>query len=605
MSYNVDDFIADVADMIKKTARKSSVVRDLADDIADDRKLQDLADEIVEDIYEDADKDDCLFDSRNRINDNVIQEAMGAVLGVIANKQLSDREWDELDEKIYDALMDGVEVYKDACDRLQDNNYDNRSSRSKRSDRSGRSGSRNDRGRSRDNDRESRRNTRTSKRDRPARSSRTSTSTERSDPTKAARPYGNGGSARSRRNDGGDNEESANVSRVDIAAALEDTGIVTVAKLIADMDVENVTIKDLTDFIEHRRDFHRYIRNKAAINEYLESLQRPVIGGLGKDSLTGVVLPPDALLVNGEVKHVEHYMEHELDDNARRANMQRYGMRVPVPAAIPRGVEKSVIEIDTKKYDFINAGRFENRRSLDFVDYTDLSVDIARALGNKGDYVVAKMFRELSAVFSKEDVDAVFIAGQDGQPIAPESFFQIHEFLVEAAKRSLTDQAARFVAQLEEAATHTFNQCLHMADALFVIGSFHDDFHDAMAIIETKDRFVKETFTKQLADAYNSMYHFNVISTEVEEDGFLVSIKREITVFYSTNPIMSKARMSNEDYNTLYPNNYPELYRMLESIVEHRGAVGSDVVLVDALRNHYVINMRDVGVSAPIIIREI
>lgn len=597
MAYILDDFIDDVTDAIKKVARQSTVVRDLTDDIADERKLQDLMDTIIEDIFDDADKDDCLMDGRGRVNENVIQEAVGAVLGVIANKQLADREWDELSDKVYDAFMDGVEIYKDAVDRLEDNDYGNKRSRR---DRTVRSGSRRDRGGSRDNDRESRRGSRTSKRDRPKRASRTGVPArnERTDPTKPARPYGN----RTRR-DRDSEEESTTTSRNDIAAALEDSGITTVAKLMSDMDVEGITIRELIDYAEHRADFARYLKNKPAFEDYLHNLNKPIIGGLGKDSFTGVVLQDDAVLVNGEVKHVEHYMEHELNENARRANMQRYGMRKPAPAEMPAGVANAVIEIDKHKYNFTDAGRFECQRSLDFVDYTDLTVDITRKLSPKGDYVIAKMFRELSAVFTREDMNAVFIEQDDGY-VAPKSFFQLHDFLVDGSKHEMSDAAKRFVAQLEEAATHTFNQCLHMADAGMVIESMFDDFPDAMEIISAKDRFVRETFTTQLETAYRSMYQFVLTDAEVEEGSYTVSIKREITVFYSNNPIMAMARMSNENYNTLHPKHFPELYRMIESVVEHRGD-GGDVIMVDAYRNHYVINVRETGASAPIIIREI
>lgn len=594
MAYKLDDFIDDVTDLLKKTARKSDLVQDLYDDMRDSSSLQKLADEVVEDIYEDADKDDCLFDSRGRVNENLIQEAMGAVVGMVASKQLSDREWDDLNDKVYDALMDGIEVYKDAVERLDKNDYD----RDNRRERSSRNGSRRDRGRSRDNDRESRRSSRTSNRERPKRAARTGSSSrsERKDPTKPVRPYNN-----RPRND--EPEQETVTSRHDIAAALEDTGITTVAKLMSDMVDEGVHMRDLLEFTEYRKDFQRYLKNKDLVDDYLDSLNKPVIGGFGKDSLTGVVLPEDAVLVNGEVKHVEHYMEHELKDSARRANMQRYGMRTPKPAELPAGAEKAVIEINDRKYNFTNVGRIENRRSIDIVDYTDLTVDITRTLADKGDYVVAKMFREFSAMFTAEDVAAVFIM-QDELPAAPKSFFQLHEFLVESAKHELSDPAKRFVAQLEEAATHTFNQCLHMADARLVISSLHDDFHDAMEIISAKDRFVRDTFNRQLETAYRSMYQFVLEDAGTEDGSYNVSIKREVTVFYSSNPIMANARMSDEDYNTLYPKNFPELHRMLESVIEHRGD-GGDVILVDAYRNYYVINSREVGVSAPIIIREI
>lgn len=596
MAYKLDDFIDDVSDLLKKTARKSDLVQDLYDDMRDSSSLQKLADEVVEDIYEDADKDDCLFDSRGRVNENLVQEAMGAVVGMIASKQLNDREWDDLSDKVYDALMDGIDIYKDAVDRLDRNDYDNRGSRRERSSRNG---SRRDRGRTRDNDRESRRNSRTSSRDRPKRAGRTGVSTrdDRKDPTKPARPYNNRANRRE------EEEEVPVASRHDIAAALEDTGITTVAKLMSEVVEEGFQMRDLLEFTEYRNDFKHYLKNKDAVDAYLASLNKPVIGGFGKDSLTGVVLPEDAVLVNGEVKHVEHYMEHELRDSARRANLQRYGMRVPKPAELPAGTNKAVIEINDRKYNFTNAGRIENRRSIDIVDYTDLTVDITRQLADKGDYVVAKMFREFSAMFAAEDVAAVFLI-QDDQPVAPKSFFQLHEFLVEASKHDLTDPAKRFVAQLEEAATHTFNQCLHMADARLVISSLHDDFQDAMDIIAAKDRFVRDTFNRQLETAYRSMYQFVLADAGTEDGSYNVAIKREVTVFYSSNPIMANARMSDEDYNTLYPKNFPELHRMLESVIEHRGD-GGDVILVDAYRNHYVINSREVGVSAPIIIREI
>ena len=372
---------------------------------------------------------------------------------------------------------------------------------------------------------------------------------------------------------------------------------------MSDMDVEGITIRDLIAYTEHRSDFKHYLNNKPRIDEYLESLNKPVFGGLGKDSMAGVVLPEDAVLVNGEVRHVEHYMEHELKDSARRANMNRYGMRSPTPAPLPTNAEQTVIEIDNKKYQFTDAGTFELQRSTDFVDYTDLTVDITRQLAGKGDYVVAKMQRELSAVFTSEDMEAMF-PKRDDVYIAPVTFRHLHDFLLEGSKKDLSDQAKRFIAQLEEAATHTFNQCLHMADARLVISSIYDDYKDAMDIIETKDRFVRDTLKIHLDIAFRSMFQLLLTNAEVEEGSYTVSLKRDITVFYSENPIMANARMSDEDYNTLHPKNFPELYRMLESIIERRGD-GGDVVIADAYRNYYVINTREVGVSAPIIIREI
>ena len=606
MAYNLDDFCEDVIDMIRKTSRNSGVVRDIMDDIAAKSSLSDLADNVMADIYDDADKDDCLFDSRGRVNENVIQEAMGAVLGVVADRSFSNSEWSDLDDKVYDALSDGIEIYKDASERLDNNDYGRRDRGDRDRGRGGRSRGNRSRG-SREERSSNRNGGRISERNRSVRTGRrtgvtTTSRDERREPTKPARPYNNP-SARSERNRDRD-EAPAVASRNDIAAALEDTGITTIAKLMSDMDVENVTIRDLLDYINNRAGYSNYVKNKEKIDKYLANANKPVIGGLGKDSLTGLVLQPDALLVDGEVKHVEHYMEHELSDKGRRANMKRYNMRVPKPTPVPPDLGSAVIEIDARNYNFINAGVFEARRALDIVDYTDLTVDAARALSGKGDYVVGRMQREMVALFTASDVEKV-LPIVDGVPSAPKSFYQLHEMMTDAAGVELSDQAARFISQLEEAATHNINQCLHMADAQFVIESFHEDFIEAMEMIDGKDRFVKETFAKQIEGAFASMYNLTITQVDVEDQLYNVTLKRTVTVFYAANPIMANARLTDADYNTLHPSNFPELYRMLESIVEYRGDKAGDVVLVDALRNHYVINMRDVNVSAPIIIREI
>lgn len=616
-SRELEDFGREIMAAIKGIARDVDLVDDLLKDIRDDRKLEDLANRVIEDMFEDADRDNQLYSRNDNFNAGIIDETTFAVLGVVAEDAFEKRDWEDLTDKEYKSLTTGIKIYEDALDRLKDGNYEDRGRRDRGGSRSSRDrGSRRggrDRGRDRARDRDDRRDRAPARQSRPARTSRRS---EEAPAVRKARPYNSGASRRDREGSNRDehlSEEAINNMTSQFIDGLKDTGIPDMAKLFSQMTDANITIEDLVAYRADRRDFNIFKEHKHDILDYLETLSKPRFGGAAVGSAAGLVLDDTRLLVNGEVQPVEHYMEHELKPEGRRANLGRYGMAPERHVRVPTSAEEAsrFEEVTQLKFTTLNPIHLDKPYS-ELVDYNDaIEACAVQAAGN--DLAYCEVDHNYTAVLAFEQITQL-LPYEGSQYIAPRSWNELHAMMAKAVtmiadakdESVCTPALTRMMGMLDDSATDYFNQCLTLAGATVTIDNFFDDYNEAIDYMTKQTAGVKRDFFEMMKETFRDMFHMSV---EVIDDGESLSYRlisrRRTPMLYTASPVIGKTTMlTNNTYNMLTASHAPAVYEMVDSALRLR-TNRAELVMVDQYDNRYAVNCVRAGAGMPIIVREL
>lgn len=624
-SRELEDFREEVVYAIKEIARSSDLVADIQAEIREDRKIEDLANTVIRDIFEDADKDDQLYGNRDNFNANVVEEATYAVLGMIADDIFDKRDWDDMGDKVYKTLMTGIAIYDDALARLDSNNYGGSSRRSRgargRNDRdSGRSrnrdGGRRDRG-GRDRDRDGGR--RTERSSRPSRQSRSPSSTDKPS-NRPARPYNSGANRRDR--EGSKRDESLSPETIrgwtsEFMDELKDTGITDMAKLFGQMTDANLTIEDMLEYRKDRRDFEKFKANKRAILDYLEELDKPKFGGVVKGTGAGLVLDSDRILVNGEVKPVEHYMEHELSPEGRQANLARYGMERPRVVRVPANQEEEARFRETTKLVFAHADPIVlDKQYSELVDYNDVISAVVES-DPAGDVVFGEVSHHHTAVIPFDAITDL-LPYENNLYIAPRNWAELHQLMQRVVdkynvaadsneeKESPAPSLTRMISMLDDSATDYLNQCLALAGVDVSVENFYMDYQDAMKYVNNQSRVIQRDFFDLMKETFRDMFNMSI---EHIDDGMTLSYRfvvgRRTPVLYTKAPVFGKdTLLTNYGYNLLTSAHAADVYEMVDSALRLR-TNRAELVLVDQYDNRYAVNCARVGAGMPIIVREL
>lgn len=615
-----EDFQDEVVFAIKEIARSSDLVADIQAEIRDDRGIEDLANRVIRDMFEDADKDDQLYGNRDNFNANVVEETTYAVLGMVADKIFDKRDWEDMGDKVYKTLMTGIAIYDDALKRLDDNNYGSSNRRSR--------GTR-DRDRDRDSDRSNRRGGRRTERNRdggrrterssrPARN-RSGSSSDRPS-NRPARPYNSGASRREREGSNRDEPLSQDTVRGwtnEFIDELKDTGITDMAKLFSQMTVSNVTIEDLLAYQKDRHDFERFKAKKNQILDILDDLARPRFGGTVPGTGTGLVLDSDRVLVNGEVKPMEHYMEHELSPEGRQANLARYGMQPAHPVRVPSNQEEEARFRETTKLEFVHADPIIlDKPYSELVDYNDV-VNAVFEHEPKGDIVFGEVSHHHTAVLPFEMMTDL-LPYENNLYVAPRSWAELHQLMAKVVDKFkkvddekkeqpvATPSLTRLIGMLDDSATDYLNQCLALAGVDVSVDNFYLDYQDAMKYVNNQSRAIQRDFYDLMKETFRDMFNMSI---EHVDDGMSLSYRfvvgRRTPVLYTTAPVFGKdSLLTNYGYNLLTSAHAADVYEMVDSALRLR-TNRAELVLVDQYDNRYAVNCARVGAGMPIIVREL
>lgn len=612
-SRELEDFTGIIYDTVKQLSRQSKTVRLLEDEIASDNRTRDLAYDVIKDIFDDADRDDQLYGRNDDFNEAIIGEATYAVLGVVADDVLDSRDWDDLSKEMYKSLETGIEIHKDALDRLKDNNYDDRSRRSRGRGRDNRDRDDRDRGRDRDRERSSRRQERSQ---RPRRSRGTGTDKRSGGPVRAQRAYNGATPRKEREGDRRDQNVSEDTIR-DLSShfidELKDTGITDMAKLFGQMTDQDITIDDLVQFRADRAVFKEFQANRADIMVYLENKAKPVFGGNALNSPAGLVLDNTRVLVDGVVKPVEHYMDHELSDKARRGNMARYGMQPERHVRVPHGVEEEQRFREVQQLNFVRSDALAiDTPYSEMVDYSDVAAVAVDAL-NVGDVVFGDIHHNYTATVNFEQISRM-MEYVDGVYVPPRTWNEMHQMMhnviteiVENKSMDLSTPAiTRIMGMLEDSATDYLNQCLTLAGVSVTVENFYDDYRDALDHVNGLDRATARDFFALMQETFNDMFKFTV---ETVEDGaeltYRVIVARTTPVLYTSAPVFgNETLLTSNGYNMLTAGNAPTTYEMVDSALRLR-TNRAEMVMVDKYNNRYAVNCIRAGAGQPIIVREL
>lgn len=616
-SRELEDFGREIMAAIKGIARDVDLVDDILKDIREDRKLEDLASRVIEDMFEDADRDDQLYSGRgDNFNTGIIDETTFAVLGVVADESFEKRDWEDLSDKEYKPLATGIKIYEDALDRLKDGKYDRDSGSSRRGsggssrrDSGGRRGGRRgggDRGSSR-------------REQAPARRSRPQRSSRRGDDTAAvrkARPYNSGAARRDRDGSNRDehlSEEAISNMTSQFIDGLKDTGITDMAKLFSQMTDADITIEDLVAYRADRRDFNIFKEHKHEVLEYLETLSKPRFGGTATGSSAGLVLDDTRVLVNGEVQPVEHYMEHELKPEGRRANLARYGMVPERHVRVPVTVEEESRFEEVTQIAFTKLAPITvDRPYSELVDYNDAINACAEAAIGK-DMAFCEVAHGYTAVLTFEQISDL-LPYVNGQYIAPRSWNEMHAMMAKAAalitdstdNGSCSPALTRMMGMLDDSATDYFNQCLTLSGASVTIANFLDDYNEGVEYMTTQPSGSKRDFFEMMKETFRDMF---LMSVEPLNDGeslsYRVAVQRRTPMLYTAAPVIGKTTMlTNNTYNILTASHAPAVYEMVDSALRLR-TNRAELVLVDQYDNRYAVNCVRTGAGMPILVREL
>lgn len=601
-SRELEDFKDEIVSAVKGIARDSTLVADLYDEIRNDRKVTDLANDVIEDMFLDADKGDCLYDNRDNFHRTVVEETSYAVLGVVADDVLSKSEWEDLSDKIYKALNTGIDIYSDAVKRLKNNNYDSRRSRDNRDTRGS------DR---RDRDNRSRRQGARNDDRRPSRARSTSARSDRpsSGSPVRARPYNSGSSRRDR--EGSSRDEHISESAISEMASkfVEESGIGDVAKMLGGLADANVTIEELMAYRADRKAFELFKANRREIMDYLQELQKPKFGGTLIGTSTGVVLDKDHVLVNGEVKPVEHYMDHELSAAARQANLARYGMQPARNVRMPANEIEVSRFVETTKLDFkrLDVAKLDKRYS-DMVDYHDVATAV-NDIEQKPDVAFVDIDHQFAATVGTPLLNLVMPTG------SPITWDELHDMVKRASivfanrdNEEITSASlTRLIGMIDDSATAHINQCLAMAGIAVSIGNFFEDFEELMAYIN-KDvpRSSATLFKDHMRDTYKDMFTILIDSVgDGSTEEHTVTLARKTPVIYTKAPVFgTETLLSSNGYNVLTANHAAKTYEMVDSALRLR-ANRNELLMVDQYDNRYVVNCLQAGSGRPIVVREL
>lgn len=617
-SRELEDFGREIMAAIKGIARDVDLVDDLLKDIRDDRKLEDLANRVIEDMFEDADRDNQLYSRNDNFNAGIIDETTFAVLGVVAEDAFEKRDWEDLTDKEYKSLTTGIKIYEDALDRLKDGNYDDRGGSrrggSRRGGSSRRGGDRDrDRGRDRARDRDSRRDRAPARQSRPARTARRS---EEAPAVRKARPYNSGAGRRDREGSKRDehlSEDAISNMTSQFIDGLKDTGITDMAKLFSQMSDNDITIEDLVAYRADRRHFNIFKEHRHDIMDYLEKLKSPRFGGTVTGSAAGLVLDDTRVLVDGEVQPVEHYMEHELKPEGRRANLARYGMAPEKHVRVPTNAEEVSRFHETTQLEFTKLDTIRlDKPYSELVDYNDAIEACAVHAAGK-DVAFCEVDHNYTAVLAFEQISEL-LPYEGGQYIAPRSWNELHAMMAKAVTliADSTDNSActpaltRMMGMLDDSATDYMNQCLTLSGATVTIGNFFDDYAEAVDYMTNQPAGIKRDFFEMMKETFRDMF---LMSAEPADDGDSLSYRmvarRRTPMLYTASPVIGKTTMlTNNTYNMLTASHAPAVYEMVDSALRLR-TNRAELVMVDQYDNRYAVNCVRAGAGMQIIVREL
>lgn len=575
-SRDLTDFTREVKRELEKIAKGSDFIYDLLDEFRESTKYANLADGIIEDIFTDADEERCLFDRDDRFSTAIIDDAVLAVIGVCAPKVFDRRYLDDLGDKTHDSIEEGIRIYEDCLDNLEG---DRDRGRSRDRDRG--------RGRDRDRDRDRDRGSRHTNRSRSSRGS----SRSNNGASRGGRTTGYNNRRGSEREERTERKESTNRGRANRygRGVIEREDNDTKASAL---DLLGINPADLTEYIENRKEFKEWLANGKPTPAVVTPNKNVL-----KNNVVGVVLDKQHDLVDGVVVPMEHYMEHELNEAARKANMARYGIKPAKAIEIPKPEERETF-LDTHKLSVESLDvQTLDRVSSDMIHYSDLAPFARRQMHNRGQYVMTTINHS----------NSVGLAAN--APLAkltlPNNFYEAYQYIKRVRVEFETPDeifstAKRFFYEYDTAATLIYNQCLSLVNAGFLVENFADDYLEAEAAIEKLSSYQRELYNEIKDNLFNSMLK---LTQTTENDRTILSLNRSTPALWVESPL--DIRLTNAGgYNQLTARTAPELYKMIDSALNYRNSM-AELIINSGSPKRYVANIARALSGAPIIIREL
>lgn len=585
---SIREFTADIKEQIRELARKSDIVADAQEEIRDEPATQDDVEDAIEIMYDFYDEDPSRRD---------VEEACKVVISIALNACYTAEDFDDMSDKAHDSFKDGLEILAEAVDST------------------GRGRGRRDRGSRRDRDRGSRDRDRGSRRDRDR--DRRSSRRDRDDDDRRDRRSDrrNDRSTRPSRTSGRRGEEKATPTRnfgrsrtperEERETEREETFSSTDRKLLNEL--ADVDLKTLAFVKENVDKLNVIAQHGDKFDAFIDYTTTPKIGGTTGG--VGVVTDKNSVLLNGEIEPMEEYMDHELDKNAIRANLARYGLATTPAVKLPEAEEKEVFDISGQTYKDLGPVNVETRYG-DLVDYTDLTGAALERLSDEASIVRAEFLAANSVSVSELELKEIGLDNVMEGDVLISNWGGLYDVLDNAArsiaaeKDVLTVGLRRFMVEVSRSATKIYNQLLVLCGAQFQIEDFAEDYRAAKSHLRGQDEDVRADYESLELKYFRSNFNF---TTKAADAGLItIFVTRQVDVLYTEMPLLyNNIRISDTSAFCKFTRaTCPEVYDMLSSMLQRRKGL-TDVVFADGDRNFYSANCINPKGGSAIVLREI